>query len=111
MQKIKDCIRACDFGDNFIDPYIKVALMPWHIYAQTKHVDDYDREKMGDEIPFNEKLGLELPDDPKVWQRDREREREKERERERERARARLIRHANSTAFPNLNFCPFRRRS
>jgi len=66
MQKIKDCIRACDFGDNFIDPYIKVALMPWHIYAQTKHVDDYDREKMGDEIPFNEKLGLELPDDPKT---------------------------------------------
>ena len=53
----------CDGVEAYIDPYIRVALMPWHVEAKTPHVEDYDPEKHGHTITYNHELMLEMPDD------------------------------------------------
>jgi len=50
--------KLCDFQDAFIDPYIKVAIMPWQVFGQTRHIEDH---KDGEELAWNEELVLAYP--------------------------------------------------
>lgn len=53
--------KLCDFQDALIDPYVKVAIMPWQIFGQTRHVEDH---KDGEDLRWDEQIILEYPLDP-----------------------------------------------
>ena len=52
--------KFCDFQDKYIDPYVKVAVMPWQIFGQTHHIED---AADGASLEWNETFDLVYPDD------------------------------------------------
>jgi hypothetical protein len=53
--------KLCDFNDAYVDPYIKVALMPWQVFGNTSTIEDHHD---GDEMRWDEEIILEHPLDP-----------------------------------------------
>ena len=58
--KIKAIAMMADFSDSKMDPYIKIALMPWRTMANTKTIQDQDDEK---DAVWSEDLNVLLPED------------------------------------------------
>ena len=54
-------VAKCDVGDTMIDPYLKVALMPWRITGQTTTKFDCEDDAI---IQYDENIDLLMPDDP-----------------------------------------------
>lgn len=54
-------IAQCDIGDALIDPYIRVALMPWRIQGQTATKMDQEDDVV---VKWDETINLLVPDDP-----------------------------------------------
>jgi hypothetical protein len=61
--KVKALILMSDFADTKVDPYIKVALMPWRTLIQTKTIQDKEDDE---DAVWAEDLNLLLPEDPSV---------------------------------------------
>lgn len=61
--KAKALIANADFSDTKVDPYIKVALMPWRTMAHTKTIQDKEDDE---DAVWGEDLNLQLPEDPSV---------------------------------------------
>jgi len=58
--KIKALAMMADFSDSKMDPYIKIALMPWRTMAHTKTIQDQDDDK---DAVWSEDLNVLLPED------------------------------------------------
>ena len=61
--KVKALIMMSDFADTKVDPYIKVALMPWRTLAHTKTIQDKEDDE---DAVWAEDLNVLLPEDPSV---------------------------------------------
>jgi len=57
-ERISSMLQGCDLSDTLIDPYVKVALMPWRIIAKTRTFDDYHE---GTVVEWDEVLTIRVP--------------------------------------------------